>query len=214
MASGSHLLQATENTRHKWRALHLYLQSHHPSNPFLLSWAILLYGFTYIKDNAYSFAWNEDEILREIIAVRMKGIDFYRRLCSSIHPNYLPSSIFLSSLQGWNYWPFDLFFLLLWLQNYPLRANNEALTLCSTMSRTFREILVAMWETDFRNAKKTDRCLHVYLLRFVSNWLFIWEPDSLKFNYDHFRLPDGIPLRITDIVYVSVKGDQFLRAPW
>lgn len=151
MASGSHLLQATENTRHKWRALHLYVQSHHLSIPFLLSWAILQYG---IKDNAYSFAWNEDEILREIIAVRMKGIDFYRCLCSSIHPNYHLSSRFLCALQGWNYWPFDFFFLLLWLQNYPLRANNEALTLFSSMSRTFREIHAAMLETDFRNAKK------------------------------------------------------------
>lgn len=193
MASGSHLLQATENTRHKWRALHLYLQSHHPSIPFLLSWAILLYGFTYIKDNGYSFAWNEDEILREIIAARMKGIDFYRRLCSSIHPNYLPSSLFLSALQGWNYWPFDLFFLLLWLQNYPLRANNEALTLCSTVSRTFREIRVLCEKQTFEMQKNRSlpSCLSfaiyfklIIYLRARFPQVQLWPFPATRWHYD------------------------------
>jgi hypothetical protein len=57
-----------------------------------------------MKDNAYSFAWSEDGILREIIAVYMKGIDFYRRLCSSIHPNYLPSPpLFFLSVYSLHY---------------------------------------------------------------------------------------------------------------
>jgi hypothetical protein len=153
----------------------------------------------------------------------MKGIDFYRRLHSSVHPNLpsiLPfaslSTLFSTRVELLAFWPFFLY------------SCDCKITPCVRIMKPKHFVLP--WAEHLENScfcvgnrlskcKKTDRCLHAFLFRFVSNWLFIWVPDPLKSNYDHFRLPDGIPIYITDVAYCSVKGDQFfctlvLRAPW
>jgi hypothetical protein len=72
------------------------------------------------------------------------------------------------------------------------------------MRGTFRETYASV-----RNGlSKWGKGGRAFLIRFVSNWLFISEPDPLGSNYDHFRRPDGIPIHTAGI-WCTVKGGQF-----
>lgn len=71
-----------------------------------------------------------------------------------------------------------------------------------------------MWETDFRNAKKQITAFTSIFCDLIrTDYLSESQiPSSTIMTISGYQM--AFPLRITDIEYVSVKGDQFLRAPW
>jgi hypothetical protein len=212
MASSRHLEHATT---HKWRALRSCLQSQHPSIPSsVLGRCCRKVSNTSTldtQDNAWSFRWSEDGILRDIMDVSMERIDFHSLLIHlplppqpAFHSLFPLCRLFTTRVKLLAFWPF----VPLWLQNNPLRANNEVVGLYAAMSGEFREILATGRETDFQTASKR-----------LASWIFcsicfkqmIYRTAlSLKSTCDHFRVVDCIPVYEGDPVWPGDRTDQFV----
>jgi hypothetical protein len=110
--------------------------------------------------------------------VRMKRIDFRSLLIllPPFHSLFPLCRLFTTRVKLLAFWPF----IPLWLQNYPLRANNEVVPLYAAMSGVFREILAAdKRETDFQTAnnKFSSRLFCLICLKQMIYWqLILWSP--------------------------------------